>query len=275
MLSKTSKYIAKLYQEDKYWQKRIVSIIRRVVRYVGISETSIKEIIERNLKTKNSDKKIINDLRKLVVNPEKAYGEDENIGRAFRKWNYIKTQLGGMHVRGILDYGGGVGDAAFAIGRKILKLPKDKTFVIDVDEFAGFKYKPRNDITFIHFDDIDKMKSTVDLITISHVMHHIDSKLYPKILALFDRILSKNGLIMLYEHDCTNNNMAPIINVEHCLYDVVNSQKLTYDAFTKDFYAKYLCKKKWESVFKKYFKPVHTIELNNADNSFYTFFKRR
>lgn len=275
MLSKTSNHIVKLYKEDSNWENKIVKIIKRVTTHVGISESDIKKTIEKNLKSKNSDKKIMEGLRELVETPEKPYEEDENVGRAFRKWKNIKPQLQGIRVYGMLDYGGGVGDAAFAIGRKILKLPKKKTFVIDVDEFAGFKYTPRDDITFIHFDHMDEMKSKVELITISHVMHHIDYKLYPKILAMFDRVLSKNGLIMLYEHDCSHNNMAPIINVEHCLYDVVNSKKMTYDAFVKDFYAKYLSIKKWEAVFSKYFKPVHTIELKNADNSFYVFFKRK
>jgi ubiquinone/menaquinone biosynthesis C-methylase UbiE len=273
MLSKTSNYIAEIYQ-DQNWQLKIIKIIFRVVRYVGISESDIKETIEKNLKSKNSDKKIIDGLRKLVKTPEKAYKEDENIGRAFRKWKYIKPQLRNIRVRGMLDYGGGVGDAAFALGRKILKLPKNKTFVIDVDEFAGFEYIPRDDITFIHFDNMRDMTSTVELITISHVMHHIDSKLYPKILAMFDRILSKDGIIVLYEHDCSHNNMAHAINVEHCLYDVVNSQQMTYNKFVNNFYAKYLSIKKWESIFSKYFTTVHTIELKNADNSFYMFFKR-
>jgi hypothetical protein len=275
MLSKTSNQITKLYKEDSNWENKIVKIIKRVTNHVGVSESDIKETIEKNLKSKNSDKKIIEGLRELVKTPERAYEEDENVGRAFRKWKNIKPQLHGIHVQGMLDYGGGVGDAAFAIGRKILKLSKNKTFVIDVDEFAGFKYKPRDDITFIHFDNMHKMKSKVELITISHVMHHIDSKLYPKIIAMFDRVLSKNGIIMLYEHDCSHNNMSSIINVEHCLYDVVNSKKMTYDVFVKDFYAKYLSIKKWEDVFSKYFRSVHTIELKNADNSFYVFFKRK
>jgi ubiquinone/menaquinone biosynthesis C-methylase UbiE len=274
MLSKSSNCIINLYQDDQ-WNDKVFKIIKRVVRNVGISDSDIHETIEKNIKSKNSDKKIIEDLRKLVTTPEKAYEEEENIGRAFRKWNHIKPQLHGIRVHGLLDYGGGVGDAAFAIGRKILKLPKNKTFVIDVDEFGGFKYTPRDDITFIHFDDMNEMKSKVELITISHVMHHINSELYPEILEMFARVLSKNGIIVLYEHDCSHDKMSSIINIEHCLYDVVNSQKMTYAKYIKDFYAKYLSIKKWEGVFSKYFEPVHTIELNNADNSFYLFFKRK
>ena len=174
-----------------------------------------------------------------------------------------------------MDYGGGIGDAAFILGRKILKLSKDKTFVIDIDEFAGFKYIPRDDITFVHFNDMDQLNTPVELITISHVLHHIDYKLYPKIIDMFDRILSKDGIIMLYEHDCSNKKMEAIINIEHCLYDVVNSKKINYNKFVGDFYAKYLNIKQWAKVFDKYFTPIKIIELKNADSSFYMFLKRK
>lgn len=273
MLSNKSNYIRDLYQDDK-WRPNIMKILLKVTNYAGLNDMNIKDAIDTNLKFKNSDKKIIETLRDMVTKPHQAYTTDENMGRAFRKWKYIKPKLNGINVRGMLDYGGGVGDAAFAIGRKILHLPREKTFVIDVDEFAGIEYKPRDDITFIHFNNMDKMNTTVDLITISHVMHHIDSKFYPKIIDTFNRILSANGIIMLYEHECSHNNMAPIINLEHCLYDVVNSKKETYTTFVKGFYAKYLSIKKWEAVFSKYFKPIDVIKLNNADNSFYMFLKR-
>jgi hypothetical protein len=274
MLSNKSKYIADLWQDDK-WQPHVIKIITKVSGSVGITIFDIKNIIESNLNTKNSDKKIIEGLRNLVKIPETAYNADANIGRAMRKYHYIKNQLHGIRVYGMLDYGGGVGDAAFAIGRKILKLPAEKTFVIDIDEFAGIKYEPRPDITFIHYNDMDKMQSKVELITISHVMHHIDNVLYPKIINMFDRVLSTNGIIVLYEHECSHNNMAPIINLEHCLYDVVNSKKMTYKEFVNTFYAKYLSTEKWEAVFSKYFKPTKIIKLNNADNSFYMFFIRK
>jgi hypothetical protein len=273
MLSNKSNYIRDLYQDDK-WRSNIMQILLRVTNYVGLNDTNIKDAIEANLKSKNSDKKIIETLRNMVTKPHVAYTTDQNVSRAFRKWKYIKPKLNGIKVHGILDFGGGVGDAAFAIGRKILHLPKEKTFVIDVDEFGGINYIPRNDITFIHFDNMDNLNTPVNLITISHVMHHIDDKLYPKIIDTFNRILSVNGIIMLYEHECSHNNMSTIINVEHCLFDVVNSKKMTYTTFVKGFYAKYLSIKKWEAVFSKYFKPIDVIKLNNADNSFYMFFKR-
>jgi ubiquinone/menaquinone biosynthesis C-methylase UbiE len=276
MLSKTSSHITKLYKDDG-WKTHVIKIILRVVQYVRISEADVIKIIEKHLISKNADKKIINELRKLVVIPEDgAYEISENIRRAFRKWKHIRPQLQGIRVHGMLDYGGGVGDAAFALGRKILKLKKEKTFVVDVDEFAGITYKPRDDITFVHFDNINELKSKVELITISHVMHHIDPNSYPKILDLFNRILSNNGIIMLYEHNCSHTNMVPIINIEHCLYDVVNSKKLTYDKFVGDFYANYMSIKKWEKLFSKYFKQVYTMEIEPCvDKSFYMFFKRK
>ena len=66
MLSKTSNHIVKLYKEDSNWENKIVKIIKRVTTHVGISESDIKKTIEKNLKSKNSDKKIMEGLRELV-----------------------------------------------------------------------------------------------------------------------------------------------------------------------------------------------------------------
>jgi hypothetical protein len=273
MLSATSNHIINLYNNKNY-QYAVVNIISKVIRHVGITKHNIMNIIKFYISEKNSDKKIIEALRNLVIKPDKPYSMKENMERASRKWQYIKPQLENISVNAMLDYGGGVGDAAYMIGRNILKLKKENTFVIDVDEFGGFKYIPRDDITFIHFDNMNQMKAQVEFITVSHVMHHINYQQYPLIISLFNRILSKDGIIMLYEHDCSSNQMAAIINIEHCLYDVVNSKKLTYNGFIKDFYAKYINIEDWITIFSKYFKPIKIIKLNNADNSFYMFLSR-
>ena len=264
MLSTKSSHIKKLYKNSK-WKPILIQLIKKIIRCI---DSDIEKIIEINL----NDKKIVEQLSIITASSE-AYSTQGNINKAFRKWNTIKPNIT-TSINGILDFGGGVGDAAFAIGREILKLPIDRTYVIDVDEFGGIQYEPRPDITFIHYDKKENLNKPVDLIMISHVMHHIDNKLYPEIIEFFNKILSSNGIIMLYEHECNHDNIVPIINLEHCLYDVAVTKKMKYDKFVDTFYAKYLSIKKWESVFGKYFTPFNTIKLNNVDNSFYMFFKK-
>ena len=66
MLSNKSNYIRDLYQ-DKTWRPNIVKILVKVTNYVGLTDTNIKDAIEANLKSKNSDKKIIETLRDIVT----------------------------------------------------------------------------------------------------------------------------------------------------------------------------------------------------------------
>ena len=260
-----SNLIGKLYKNK--WHDKLIKIITK-----SLSKTIKKEDIIAILDAEYDDKKIIEKLTELVQITTTPYSEENNIKRALNKWRNIKPQIN-FKINGMMDYGGGVGDAAFAMGQ-VLHLPKNKILVVDVDEFGGVKYKPRSDVSFFHFDNINDINTTVDLITVNHVLHHIKAKEYPKILALFDRILNKNGIIVLYEHDCGNKNMANIINLEHMIYDVCGTKKMTYAKFVKEFYAKYLTVEQWQKIFSSHFEIKHIIRLNNADNSTYIFFKR-
>ena len=106
-------------------------------------------------------------------------------------------------------------------------------------------------------------------------MHHIDSKNFPNIINHFNRILTKTGIIVLYEHDTHNDIMHIVVNLEHLLYDVVASKKISYSNFLKTNYMEYFKINQWKKIFNKYFKSYKIIELNNVDNSFYMFLKRK
>ena len=282
-----SNLIEKLYNSE--WQERLINIIFKSLSWNKVNKDDIISLLDSyymkdkpkdNPKDKTKDKKdiakdkvIIEELANLVLVTTTPYSEQNNINRAYGKWKNIKPNIN-FKINGMLDYGGGVGDTAFAIGHNILHLPKNKILVVDVDEFGGVEYIPRNDITFFHFNDISDITTKVDLITVNHVLHHIKAKDYPKIVKLFDRILTKNGLIVLYEHDCDNKKMSTIINLEHMIFDVCGTKKMTYDHFVKGFYAKYLSIDKWKKIFSAHFTAVNIIKLNNVDNSAYIFFKR-
>jgi hypothetical protein len=262
--------IHKLY-DNKTWRPKLLTLMARVLQSVAIKEDAIAEIIE----SAKTDKQILAALRNLVKKPHRPYNQKANIARAFRKWKFIKPHMR-TKINGVLDFGGNIGDAAYVFGRVIAKMPKEKTFVIDIKEWAGEKWEPRDDITFVEFDDMKSISDKkVDLIMASHVLHHINPSHYSDIVELFSSMLSKNGTLVIYEHDCAHNNWAALIDLEHHLFDVVVSKKLTYSVSTKKFYAKYLSLKKWESLFGVDFKIQHIEKLNNPDNSFYMFLQKK
>lgn len=274
-LSKKSNVIVDLYNSSE-WRPKLMNIFG-ILRYVKIRDSTILDIIEK-YKSNNSktDYRIMNDLLKLNYTPENLYSENVDITRGFSKWKNIKYYIP-KNITSILDMGGNIGTTAMVIGRRILKLSKDNTLVVDIDEWAGEKWIPRNDITFIHYDCMKNIPdNSIDLITAFHTLHHIPSKEYPNIMNQFHRILSTNGVIVIYEHNCTSNEWAGIIDIEHALYDIIVSKKISYNKFTQtSHYAKYLSISKWKTLFENAgFKEYNSKELNNKDNSFYLYFQK-
>ncbi len=278
-LSLTSTIIDNLLKNN-YMNKRLLKLFIKILWNANIDKNIIINVIQEA----SSDKFIINKFREIVKNktgPINTYNEKYNIKRAEFKWSFIKPHIYNIKINSILDFGGNIGDTAYTIGKQ-LNLSKNNINVVDIDEWAGLKWEPRKDITFTHYNKLSNIKDkSIDLITIFHSLHHIKENEYNYILDNFNRILSDKGVIVLYEHNnnssSNSNDIANLIDLEHCLYDVVLSQKLTYEQFvdTKHFYAKYLQMNKWENIFSKYFKKYYYYEMHNIDNSFFMFFRRK
>ena len=252
-----------------------LKLIKKILYSVNIKHMDIMNAISTN----KTDKSIINHLIKLVKNPEPIYNSNYNTKKAHNKWKYfIKPNLPTNfenNIKNIFDFGGNVGDFAYIYGQ-YLNLKKKNIYVADVDDWAGEKWEPRNDITWIHASKLQKIPSNkIDLITIQHVMHHINAKKFSDLIEEFNRILTKNGVIVLYEHNTHNDNMSTIVDLEHLLFDVVVSKKTSYSNFLKTNYMEYFKINQWKKIFSKYFKSYKIIELNNLDNSFYMFLYRK
>lgn len=274
-LNKRSNNIIDLYKSPK-WNPKLQQILK-ILSYVKINKSDYIDIIEKYLNSTNSDYKIFNDLLKLKFTPENMYSEKSDINRAFKKWNNIKYNIP-KNITSILDYGGNIGMTASVLGRKILKLPKNKTFVVDVEEWSGNKWVPRDDITFYSVADMKKIPNeSIDLITCFHTLHHIPKKEYDYILSNFYRILSTDGCLVLFEHNCTDKKWASLIDLEHAIYDIVVSKKISYVNFVEnEHYARYLSINNWLKLFQKYgFKQRMVKELKNKDNSFYLYLTKK
>ena len=244
------------------------------IRSTGINFKTIINVINKYSHCLKSDEKIVNELSNLVKNPISLYTEEKNRERTLRKWGVLKNHID-IKVNALLDYGGNVGDTAYEYG-KILGLTKNNIYVVDIDEWAGEKWIPRTDITFVHYNNMDKIPSnSIDLITIHHALHHIESNEFKKIIEMYNRVLTNDGIIVLYEHNSKMDDFATMIDLEHLLFDVVVSKKISYNNFIKTFYARYYTIKQWKHIFNKYFVDYFTLETYSSDKSFYLFMKRK
>jgi ubiquinone/menaquinone biosynthesis C-methylase UbiE len=251
---------------------KITKLITKMLTNNNINQSAIVEIINNN----KTDEKISKELAKLNKNAENLYTEENDFKRASYKWDIIKRNSNPANIKSILDFGGNVGNTAYFLGKTKLNLAKPEIIVSDVNEWVLDKWKPRSDITFVNSANLDKVPSnSVSMITSFHVLHHIKPKKRDKIIKELYRILSPNGFIVIYEHDCYSADMRSFIDIEHALYDVVVSKKTEWSKFTDVFYANYLSKNGWKRTFEdEGFKMYKTIELRNLDNSFYMFFKK-
>lgn len=270
-----SNHIVTLYQDNK-WRSNLLKIMFKSLKTARFNFKTVVRVINSNLNKENSDAEIIKTFRKMVRHSIQLYNPAKNMERARRKWQIIRQNIiPGLTIKSILDFGGNVGDSAFVYGCE-LKLDKKNIFVCDIDEWAGEKWTPRDDITFVHYDDMKKIPSNrIDLITITHVLHHINKKEFPKIISEFNRILTQRGIIVLYEHNSNKSNFSTLIDLEHMLYDIVTGHVESYSKFIDNFYAEYFTIDQWKIVFSAYFKEYFTLEKYSVDKSFYLFLRRK
>ena len=178
--------------------------------------------------------------------------------------------------KSFLDFGGGSCDIAYYIG-SFLNLDKDNIYCVDVDEWSGFEWEKqrRKDVTFM-----TSMKTipdnSIDLILASYVLHHLTDKEIKDTLENFYRILSKNGSIILIEHDSSNKNFNYLLDLQHMLYDTVISQNITYSKFKKTHYSNYKSLSKWNKIFTEVnnFKLEKIIKDKSLDKSYYAIYKK-
>jgi ubiquinone/menaquinone biosynthesis C-methylase UbiE len=198
------------------------------------------------------------------------YTDESNTRRANKKWKFIKSHIDPSYMNTLLDFGGGKGDIAFHLG-ETMNIPLTRRFYMDIDDWSGqdWEVTRRKDIPFIPTSELSTIPTgSVDFILLSHVLHHIPDDEIAKYMREFKRILSDNGAIVLYEHDCLDTNMKYLLDIEHMLYDVVLSQKLTYDQFWKEHYSNYKSINEWHHVFKG-LNRSYNIYTKSNDRSYY------
>lgn len=219
----------------------------------------------------NNEKNTINNLREEQVRfgvHENLYSEEKNEKRAIKIYSTVKKYID-IDVKSFLDFGGGSCDIAFHMGNLI---GAQEVYCIDIDEWVDIKWKRRNNVTF--FNNLEKIKdNSINLILASHVLHHIDDNQIKDIINDFQRVLSNDGIIILKEHDCQNDEFAKLLDLQHMIYDTVITQTTTYDKFKKSFYSNYKSTKDWNKLFSN-FTLVKTIKKKNYDNTYFAIYKK-
>jgi ubiquinone/menaquinone biosynthesis C-methylase UbiE len=156
-------------------------------------------------------------------------------------WSLIKTE----NIKDIkyLDFGGGDGQNAFAIANK-LKCKKGDVFVSDIQSWFGNenvqKYKDLLTYRYLKTFYLPFEDNTFNFITMFQVLHHIREYNYT-VKELY-RILKDDGILLIREHDCINDTVATLIDIEHSLFEISGKVNVDY-SYLQEYYAHYFSKK--------------------------------
>lgn len=185
-------------------------------------------------------------FHKLVPNDTTNYDNSNKHAKLLYKLipKYIKSK----EKKTILDFGCGhcmLGDSL----RKLLK--ESKYYGVDIENWAeDFKHdNPNLKFTYITSDTkLPFNDNKFDVIIVSMVLHHIQNPHF--VIDELYRILKKDGVILIREHDAFDDIDKTLIEIQHIIYMYI-TYKDKYIDRNIDYYSDYKSVKDWLNILKK------------------------
>lgn len=219
--------------------------------YLFIGMKKIEEI-EKLLKECKDDKVIIDFIKKNV---DRKSQERFKVNKLHRMAiNILKYTRQFTHEPRILDIGMGDGKSI----EKISKLIKIKPYGADIKgwgPYKNMKKKVKFPFEYIQLKPykIPFKSNYFDCIILSLVLHHAED--IGKVIDECYRLLKKNGIILIVEHDVWNDYDNMVINLQHILYGELYDEKIEK---TGSYYNIY----EWDYIFSKHgFVPLFKEKL--------------
>lgn len=179
------------------------------------------------------------------------------------------------NVKMYLDFGGGDGANAYALGKK-LNLKKGEVFVSDIESWFGNanvdKFKELCTYRYLKTYLLPFETESFDLITMFQVLHHIEN--VSTVLKELYRILKVGGIFYIREHDCDSLLTATLIDIEHSLQECSKKSNIDYE-YLQTYYANYFSREELrEELFNVGFKEYmrdgkHVTSLNYGETRYY------
>ena len=155
------------------FNKKYPTEFRNLLNTINIS-IDILQIIPRKIK----NDEIICNMKKEIKTNDDPYSEKANFYRARSKYKIFTKLSNKYKPKSVLDFGGNRGDTVAFFGKKF-ELSKENMISVDVLDWSGRKWKPRDDITFIESKNVDEIPNkSIDLIlNISYFASHKQYKI--------------------------------------------------------------------------------------------------
>jgi SAM-dependent methyltransferase len=122
----------------------------------------------------------------------------------------------------IIDIGGGEGNVIKWIG-ETLDIPNKNLYCIESKSSWSESYNFQNNINYIFWDNqiIDLENNSINIALVMVSMHHMDKLTINNLMLNLKRILKPNALVIIKEHDMTEDYLKIVIDLEHHLYHIL------------------------------------------------------
>jgi 2-polyprenyl-3-methyl-5-hydroxy-6-metoxy-1,4-benzoquinol methylase len=125
----------------------------------------------------------------------------------------------------IMDIGAGKGELLSALARKF-KLQKENAIGVELklidDSTRNFTM-----ITYQDNGELPVEDSSVDVIILTHVLHHMHQQVRNSILLKIDRMLTPNGIVVIEEHDYDESTaMYLSLDILHNFWYIVENESI-------------------------------------------------
>lgn len=213
----------------------------------------------RELKAKHRSKRSLLEPRFL---PNAAEIVAQNL--AYSLGEYIKEDFK------YLDLGAGSGYKTRLISQ-YLKLDFKNVYAIDYKKFDDREYERVKELNFATLENnqskLPYEDQSFDFASCLMVLHHItDDKDLDFTLIELKRVLKKGGYLLIKEHNCISVSDKLLSDVEHCMYEIVNTKTPNYDFRTVN-YSRYFSWVEWDIILRRY--GLIKIEMSHMPYSIY------
>lgn len=254
--------ISKLYYSQKY-RINLVQLLGKFTN--NLPKNTIKEMYNM-IKNKSSDAEIVNYISSKSSPRQKAMLSTKRAIKNAKIWYSFldSSNVDFKNTERYLDIGSNDGLITLEFGKK-LGLTKENIYGIDIKSFTFQEIKPVENITFTYYDgcNIPFDDNYFDLITCSMVLHHV--KCLDMLVSEISRVLERNGILLVKEHNADSTEMQWLIFLEHLFYDVLE-YGVSYDDFFVTYYQKLFSKNELISLLQQY--GLKIVKMSDEDINF-------
>lgn len=191
---------------------------------------------------------------------------------AYTIYKILPRNISLFHKSTFVDIGCGDG----SITKELSKLFKfGKSICVDVENWFN-TYKNKNkevELIITNGHRINIESSSVDVILCNHVLHHMTH--LDDMLLEIRRILKKDGVLIIKEHNCTTKDLSYLLDIYHALYEVVY-KKIQNQKFIPEYYAQYFSEREMTKKLEALgFRRIKYFYKKNTIGNYYSIFLKK